>query len=87
SERRLEYTPIGDTVNIASRLCGVAPGGTCYIGAHTRELLGDRINPVAEHHLKLKGKTDTVEIHELHPLSAMASTVPSMRMEDIVKTG
>lgn len=67
SRRRLEYTPIGDTVNTASRLCGIAPGGSLYIGARTRALCGDRIAPLAEHHLKVKGKLEPVEVHELRP--------------------
>jgi adenylate cyclase len=87
SQRRLEYTPIGDTVNVASRLCGVAPGGICYIGARTRELLGDRVRPTAVLHLKLKGKAEPVEVHELRPPSSVAATLPSMRMEDIIKSG
>jgi adenylate cyclase len=67
SSRRLEYTPIGDTVNTASRLCGIAPGGSCYIGVHTRELVGDRVTPVAEYHIKVKGKAEPVEVYELRP--------------------
>ncbi|MBI5960857.1 MAG: adenylate/guanylate cyclase domain-containing protein [Chloroflexi bacterium] len=85
SSRRLEYTPIGDTVNTASRMCGVAPGGTCYVGTRTRELVGDRVKPVQVHHLKLKGKAEPVEIHELRlagspapaPVSAEAAAEAS----------
>jgi len=67
SQRRLEYTPIGDTVNTASRLCGVAPGGTCYVGARTYELIAGRAEAEEVHPLKLKGKAEAVEIYELRP--------------------
>lgn len=66
SEKRLEYTPIGDTVNVASRLCGVAPGGVCYVGGRTCELVQGRVQIVEVHHLKLKGKQDTVEVFEIN---------------------
>jgi adenylate cyclase len=84
SKRRLEYTPIGDTVNTASRLCGVAPGGTCYIGKRTLELIGDRVTPAAVHHLKLKGKAEPVEIYELrieenHAVDPDTVANPSLR--------
>jgi adenylate cyclase len=72
SQKRLEYTPIGDTVNVASRLCGVAPGGSCYIGARTYALIADRVQPVAVHNLQLKGKQDAVEIFELNAESLRA---------------
>ncbi|MBN1965526.1 MAG: adenylate/guanylate cyclase domain-containing protein [Anaerolineae bacterium] len=65
SARRLEYTPIGDTVNVASRLSGAVPGGSCFVGGRTQELIGDRARPVEVHHLKLKGKQEPVEIFEL----------------------
>ncbi|MBN2303594.1 MAG: adenylate/guanylate cyclase domain-containing protein [Anaerolineae bacterium] len=69
SQQRLEYTPIGDTVNIASRLSGVAPGGTCYIGQRTRDLVADRFTPADVHHLKLKGKREEVAVYELRPVA------------------
>ncbi len=73
SSKRLEYTPIGDSVNVASRLCGVAGGGTCYIGQRTYDLIKDRVTPVDVHNLMLKGKTEAVTVYELHVDSVIES--------------
>ncbi len=67
SRQRLEYTPIGDAVNVAARLSGLAPGGVCYIGPETRAHVGSRIVPVATHHLLLKGKRAEIAVYELRP--------------------
>jgi adenylate cyclase len=67
SARRLEYTPIGDTVNVASRLCGIVDGGSCYVGARTWELIGARVEPVTVHRLQVKGKAEPLKVYELKP--------------------
>jgi len=50
------FTAIGDTVNLGSRLEGQAPVGSVLIGERTLELLGDaaEVEPVGE--LSVKGK-------------------------------
>lgn len=87
SSRRLEYTPIGDTVNTASRLCGVAPGGVVYIGSRTRELDGDRIQPVSVQYLKLKGKAEPVEVHELRLAGSVQAPTPAPVVEISAEAG
>ncbi|MEV5966432.1 adenylate/guanylate cyclase domain-containing protein [Kribbella sp. NPDC051952] len=63
------HTVIGDTVNVASRIEGKAPGGGVAIGPATKALLPDAVTESLGM-LSLKGKTEPLEVHQLLALSA-----------------
>ena len=62
SSRRMDYSVIGDTVNIAARLEGVAQAGEVIITQQTRDLIGDRFKLKELKPVKVKGKDKALHI-------------------------
>lgn len=65
SADRLNYTVLGERVNLGSRLCGIAGPGQVVMDETTRAALGDRAEVRALEPVKLKGFTAPVPAFQL----------------------
>lgn len=73
---RLDFTVIGDVVNTASRLVGIAvsqPEGSVVVSKPARRWLTDEVGMTPLPHITIRGKTEPLEIFALtkNPLSTV----------------
>ena len=64
-QRRLEYTVLGDTVNVASRLCDLCPPGEILVGEETRRLLGEDFGLAGQGSKRLHNRRVPIEVYRL----------------------
>ena len=62
---RLEYSIIGDSVNVAARLADMADGGKAWIGADTYDLIDEYVTVKPLTPLSLKGKQVQHQAYEI----------------------
>ncbi|MCU0848711.1 MAG: hypothetical protein MUD12_12570 [Spirochaetes bacterium] len=67
SSSRVDYTAIGSSVNLASRLEGACRPGMILVSAETRDQMGDefRVTPMGE--VEVKGFSQPVRVFEVDP--------------------
>jgi adenylate cyclase len=76
STRALQYTAIGDAMNVASRLVNVAGSGEIIISEDTYRHVAGRVEAIALPPVKVKGKADELKVFRITGLRNVATPVP-----------
>lgn len=64
SPQKMDYTVIGDNVNLAARLEANAPGGKIFVSDSTYQETKDKIEYATLEPIMVKGKKDPIKIYE-----------------------
>jgi adenylate cyclase len=77
STRALQYTAIGDAMNVASRLVNLASPGEVIISENTYRYVADRIDATALPPVKVKGKAEELKVYRVNGMRHARSITPN----------
>ena len=85
STERMEYTVVGDTVNVASRLCGIANGGQIVVAreVYQNEAIEPRVLAGEYQAIRLRGISQPVTTYLVDSLTAEWQDVIDHQFESI----
>jgi adenylate cyclase len=72
STRALQYTAIGDAMNVASRLVNLAGAGEVIISESTYKQIAERVEAIGLPPVKVKGKADELKVYRVTGLRRVA---------------
>jgi class 3 adenylate cyclase/PAS domain-containing protein len=71
-QKRMDFTAIGDAVNVADRLQSLAKGVETLLGAETAELVKDRVALIDRGSHQVKGRTAPVQVFAIESTAVRA---------------
>lgn len=87
SSDRVQFTVVGDSVNLASRLCSVATTGQIVITEEIYKIPEVRRNIIASQHdsIRIRGKSQPVSTYLVHDLSASHQENMERHVKEILR--
>jgi len=82
SSKSMEYTAIGDHVNLAARLCGVAEPGQILLSENTYKIVQQTIKAKKLAPVSVKGKRDPQNIYEVQGTRRGTATISTPKWDD-----
>jgi class 3 adenylate cyclase/tetratricopeptide (TPR) repeat protein len=80
-----EYTPIGHTANLASRMEAIAPSGSIAITEHTRRLVEGYFQLKSRGPTRVKGLTEPINVYEVVGLGPLHTRLQSAAARGLTK--
>src|SRR5229473_2352491 len=84
-ERTTEYTPIGHTTNLASRLQAIAPTGSVVLSGETVRLVTGYFELKSLGPVKVRGVSEPVEVYEAVGLGPLRTRLEASAMRGLTK--